>query len=388
MSTIYDEYLNNRNQIKADIDALDIEEMKKAQREKNAASMQADIDVSNAGYDSQIGNTQAYYDKRIDDTKIAYEDAYQRNAVQKLINEKQIAERNANLGLTDSGLNRTQQTAAQLSYANQKGKIDISRQSALDELNLNLTDAITTLENQKSSAERDITNDWNAYSDEQAQNEYNTKLSGYVDQYNSLGEQVADMYKAETDAAAEVQKAAIEAAAKKPNVSYGKGGTITNDYILKTENGLLSREYFGSLKDNDIDTVYNYGAKNENGDLEIISVTYTDNNSGKQTTIPYGKNPYTGDDNIRGNSDAAKAVEEYGKYDNGYQPKGVYLNGEKYGEFVECVGKTDAEETYGISFNVFKTKEKGIHYWIWDASINNYVEVERDQNGKWEVKGE
>lgn len=188
------------NSIIANMNALSLDEEQKKQREKYKADMQADIDADGASWDSQISTTQKYYDKQIGDAKIAYDSEYQKNAVQKLINEKQIAEKNANLGLTDSGLNRTQQTAAQLSYANQKGKIDLARQSALDNLTLAMTDAITTLQNQKATSARNITNKWNNYADTQAQNIYDTKYNGYVDMYN-----------AQVKADADVQKAAIEA---------------------------------------------------------------------------------------------------------------------------------------------------------------------------------
>ena len=134
--------------------ALSIDDEKKNMREKYKADMQADIDANGASWDSQINSTQNYYDKQIGDTKTAYDSEYQKNAVQKLINEKKIAETNANLGLTDSGLNRTQQTAAQLSYANQKGKIDLARQSALDNLTLAMTDAITTTKSKGSVGKR------------------------------------------------------------------------------------------------------------------------------------------------------------------------------------------------------------------------------------------
>lgn len=353
--------------------ALSIDDEKKNMREKYKPDMQADIDADGAVWDSQINSTQNYYDKQIGDTKTAYDSEYQKNAVQKLINEKKIAETNANLGLTDSGLNRTQQTAAQLSYANQKGKIDLARQSALDNLTLAMTDAITTLQNQKVASARDITKQWNDYADTQAQNIYNTKYNGYVDMHN-----------AQVEADAAVQKAAIEASAKAPNVSYGAGGTYDNNYILRTKDGLLSRGYYGTLKDNGVDTVYNY-----DDDGEILSVTYTDNNSEKQTTIAYGKNPYTGEDNINGNSDAAKAVKKYGAYDNGYQPKGVYLNGKDYGKMIEVVGKTDPKTTDGIAFNIFKTMDiaNGTHYWVWDAAINNYAEIIKT-GGEWKFEEE
>lgn len=362
------EILKQYNALKNQYDAVNYDSILKAQLEKDAANKKADVDTFSSGYDSQINNTQAVYDKKIADEKIAYDSEYQKNAVQKLINEKKIAETNANLGLTDSGLNRTQQTAVQLSYANQKGKIDLARQSALDNLTLAMTDAITTLQNKKASGIRDIENNWKSYSENQAQNTYKAQLNSIAGQLSDMGDQYVDAVKAEADAAG-----------KRPNISYGAGGTHDNNYILKTKDGLLSRSYYGTLKDNGVDTVYNY-----DGDGEILSVTYTDNNSGKQTTIAYGKNPYTGEDNINGNSDAAKAVKKYGAYDNGYQPKGVYLNGKDYGKMVGAVDKTDPTKTFGIAFNIFKTMDKAneTHYWVWDATINNYAEMIQVKNNE------
>jgi len=332
MSTI-NELLNQQKQIQAQIDAVDPDAIKKAQREKDRTNMQADIDVSNAGYDSQIGNTKANYGKQIDDTKIAYEDAYQKNAVQKLINEKQIAERNANLGLTDSGLNRTQQTAAQLSYANQKGKIDLSLQSALDELNLKLTDAITALENDKATAVRNITNNWNAYSDEQAQNTYNTKITGLVNQYNSLGEQITDMYKADADAAADVQKAAISASASGSNSGSG------SDTLLW---------YFTGTYDDDKNPIFR-------------------NSDGKTQAFGKGVNPYTGTKH----KDA-----KYGTFSNGYQPNNVGTYKDKNGNtVVNKLSKTGIKDyVNGVEQNVWQTDD-GTMY-IWDGTKNRYLKYE------------
>jgi len=325
------------NSIIEQMNALSFDEEKKKQREKYKTDMQADIDLSNAGYDSQINSMQNYYDKQIGDAKIAYDTEYQKNAVQKLINEKKIAETNANLGLTDSGLNRTQQTAAQLSYANQKGKIDLARQSALDNLTLAMTDAITTLQNQKAASARDITKQWNDYADIQAQNIYNTKYNGYVDMHN-----------AQVEADAAVQKAAIEASAKAPNVSYGAGGTSNGNYILQTSGGLLSRDFTGSLADNNINVIYNNDG----------TTTYVDNNSGKKTTLDSDINPYTG----TRNNDV-----DYGAFSNGYQPNNV--KGEKL-----FATKYDKVEVYdGSPQTVFKTKSND-KLWIWDAARNDYID--------------
>ena len=349
------------NEVKKQYDAVNYDTILKAQLEKDATNKQADIDTLTSNIDSQINNTQATYDKQIDDTKIAYEDAYQKNAVQKLINEKQISEKNANLGLTDSGLNRTQQTAAQLGYANQKGKIDIARQSALDELGLSLTNAITTLENEKASGIRDIENNWKSYSETQAQNTYNTQLSSYASQLSDLGDQYVDAVKAEADATAEVQKAAIEAAAKAPSVSYGAGGTSTGGYIVSSKTGTLSRDYMGSLKDNGVSTVYSY-----NDDGSIKKVTYTDSNSGISASFDVGVNPYTG----KMNKDLC---DEDGYYDpsrafaNGYQPNNV--KGEKLKKVKDAVVSVN-----GSNQSVWYAN--GVYY-IWDGAKNEYHQLSR-----------
>lgn len=116
----------------------DADKQTRDQRNKALKSVENSANLS-------IKQTTDEFNHATDQAKISYENEYQRNAVQKLINEKAIAEKNANLGLTDSGLNRTQQTAAQLSYANQKGDIDLARQNAIDTLQLNLSSAITDI---------------------------------------------------------------------------------------------------------------------------------------------------------------------------------------------------------------------------------------------------
>ena len=130
---------------------LKLEDYVKAAQEGFAADRDAEKGVINSTHDASKAYVQAVNDKAVTDTKADYDSQYERNAVQKLINEKQVAEKMANLGLTDSGLNRTQQTAVQLSYANQKGKLDLARQSALDDLALNLTSALTEIETNRSA---------------------------------------------------------------------------------------------------------------------------------------------------------------------------------------------------------------------------------------------
>lgn len=328
--------LKQYNAVKNQYDAVNYDTILKAQLEKDAANKKADVDTFSSGYDSQINNTQAVYDKKIADEKIAYDSEYQKNAVQKLINEKKIAETNANLGLTDSGLNRTQQTATQLSYANQKGKIDLARQNALDNLTLAMTDAITTLQNKKAIGIRDIENNWKSYSEKQAQNTYNTQLSSYVSQLSDLGNQYTDAVKAEADAAADVQKAAIAASAK-----------AETDKILW---------YFTGTYDDYDNPIFR-------------------NSDGKTQAFGAGINPYKGlmHNDVRdkdGNYDSRKA------FSNGYQPNNI---GGK---------KLYAQEEYEVYVNGNKQKvwsyDDGKTLWAWDGSINEYVDVtsRRDELGK------
>lgn len=302
------------NSIIEQMNALSFDEEKKKQREKYKTDMQADIDLSNAGYDSQINSTQNYYDRQIGDAKTAYDSEYQKNAVQKLINEKKIAEKNANLGLTDSGLNRTQQTAVQLSYANQKGKLDLARQSALDNLTLAMTDAITTLQNQKAASARDITKQWNDYADTQAQNIYNTKYNGYVDMHN-----------AQVEADAAVQKAAIEASAK----------------AKENENNKILWYYTGTY-DGSGNPIFR-------------------NSEGKTQAFGVGVNPYTGTKH----KDAKN-----GTFSNGYQPNNI--NGEKLIPAKNEKGATVYTNITGKQQTVWKC---GNSYYVWYGDENVYKEM-------------
>jgi hypothetical protein len=74
------------------------------------------------------------YNAQIADTNESYEGLFRKNAVQKVLNERDLERRAAEMGLTDSGLSRTQMTANQLSYANQNAEYRRARQKAVDTL--------------------------------------------------------------------------------------------------------------------------------------------------------------------------------------------------------------------------------------------------------------
>lgn len=353
------------------------------QKDEYAATISAD-------YDKTIENLTNQNKKAVSDTITSYENEYGRNAVQKIINEKLIAEKNSDLGITDSGLNKTQLTAAQLSYANQKGKLDVSKESALKDLALNLESSIVSVNQQKNNAIMQNNTYWDEISREEGIREYNYAK-------NDLDNNIA------IDKQELLQVEAIEENEKLYNNVYGTSDLSTNTNtttmvnttvnkgninrttsIIDTKNGLLSRDYYGTLKDNNIETTYNSAGG------KIVSVTYTDKKFGKEVTIDYGVNPYTGDNNKSGDSDAAKAANKYQTYSNGYQPKGVIIDGVDYGKIIKAVDKTTPEKTDGIAFNVHKTIGNGTHYWVWKAKENNYVEViptlDEKNESEWKEK--
>ena len=301
-----------------------LDDYKKELEKLYAASQAEDIAASDKKYETEKKLTNDQYNRQINETENSYEDLYRENAVQKLINEREIAENMANLGLTDSGLNRTQQTAVQLSYANNKNKIDTTRQKAVDQLTYSLADAISKLDTAKTEAAAGIKSNYAS-----------AIASGAQEMYNNAVEQERKYREAQLQAQLEAQKQALEYQAQQK----------ANNYILQTSGGLLRRDFQGSLKDNNVDVIYNTDG----------TTTYVDNNSGKKTTIPSNMNPYKGTIN----KDTANGV-----FSNGYQPDNV--NG------VKLVSSGAKANINGIEQTVWRANGK---YYLWSGKDNKYIQL-------------
>lgn len=302
-------------------------------KKQGTARQKADVAASDKMYDTQRQQTQNTYNRQIQDTNNSYEDMYRENAVQKLINEREIAEDMAGLGLTDSGLNRTQQTAVQLSYANGKNKIDVNRQKAVDTLTASLADAISSIDANKLAAAEKIRSSYESSWNSAAQSTYAKELEEQT-------KRVEANIKAQKEQIAEQEKA---------------------NYIIQTNGGTLRRNFTGSLKDNNVSVIYDKTNK---------TTTYIDNNSGKKTTVSSSINPYTGSDN-------SELIEEFGAFDNGYQPRGV----RGHGKLLRSVGK---DAINGNMQNIFEAADASL--WIWDGSINEYRMVDINGDGESNIK--
>ena len=325
-----------------------IDELYNEYKKLGTAQRDADIAASDKVYDTQKLQTQNTYNRQIDETSKAYEDLYDENAVQRLINEREVAENMANLGLTDSGLNRTQQTAVQLSYANSKNKIDVTRQKAIDTLTASLADAISKIDTDKLSAAENIRSSYDNSWRSSAQSTYATELEEETKRQKQAYDYSLKMY--------DKQQAALEKQLQAQKEA---------SYIIKTAGGLLSRDYQGSLKDNGVSVIYN-------GD----TTTYIDNNSGKKTTIASNINPYTG----TVNPDTANGV-----WDNGYQPDNIKK--EKLKAAKDTDGNKATAIVNGREQTIFKCSSG---YYLWHGAENKYYRLTRAeciQNGiyvdKW-----
>lgn len=301
-----------------------LDDYKKELEKLYAASQAEDIAASDKKYETEKKLTNDQYNRQINETENSYEDLYRENAVQKLINEREVAENMANLGLTDSGLNRTQQTAVQLSYANNKNKIDTTRQKAVDQLTYSLADAISKLDTAKTEAAAGIKSNYAS-----------AIASGAQEMYNNAVEQERKYREAQLQADLELRKKALEYEAEQE----------ANNYILQTSGGLLRRDFQGSLKDNNVDVIYNTDG----------TTTYIDNNSGKKTTLSSNINPYTGTIN----KDTANGV-----FSNGYQPNNV--NG------VKLVSSGAKANINGNEQTVWKANGK---YYLWSGKDNKYIQL-------------
>ncbi len=311
------------------------EEYLKEQEESRKAELENRLNTSNESFDTQKTQVTENYNKQIDDTTDSYEDLYRENAVQKIINERAVAENMANLGLTDSGLNRTQQTAVQLSYANNKAKFDVSRQKAVDSLVLQLANEISEIDIDKATAEQSIRDTWAEENKTYAANLYNTDVEAATARYEAEQEQIAARYEAEQEQIAATNKAYYEA--------------------LSNQQSSVN--------------LYTYSGEDDNG-----RKVYYDSN-GKKYTKDVGINPYTG--NVH------EDAKENGKYDskktfaNGYQPNNYK------GDPLILHDKNAIEVVKGKKQSVWKVVKNGkTTYYAWNGAAETYFPVKL-KDGNW-----
>ena len=88
--------------------------------------------VSDAFYDAAIETSRKDHEASAKQTEDSYRSVYDANAVNELVMRREIQEAIANMGLTDSGLNATQQTAVSLQRGRADSEATRQKQAAVD----------------------------------------------------------------------------------------------------------------------------------------------------------------------------------------------------------------------------------------------------------------
>lgn len=141
------------------------------------------IDSTNAAIDRSAAASQAKVQKQIDALPQQYQQGYDTNALQQLVNQRQLQERMANLGLTDSGLNRTQETALAVTKGNADAKLTAQKQAAADALAQAITDLTLQAQQQKDTNAANLWNAANTDIANQRTSLYNADVSAQAQRY-------------------------------------------------------------------------------------------------------------------------------------------------------------------------------------------------------------
>lgn len=147
------------------------------------------------------------YQTQLEQLPQQYQKLYDANAVQELVGRRQVQEAMANMGLTDSGLNRTQQTALSVQKGNADANVRIAQQQKTQELQDKISQLIESGAAQKQQQEasvRGTSSDW-----------YNSLLANYYSDAQQRGTALYDAEQERLYQAAEAEKqrkAALEQA--------------------------------------------------------------------------------------------------------------------------------------------------------------------------------
>lgn len=176
------------------------------------ASVDEAIDNNAATIDKQVAATTGKLQQSIDSADKQYRDQYDTNAIAQLVNQKKLKENMANMGLTDSGLNRTQQTALTVQRGNADAATRRQQQAYVDQLQKAIDEAFTAGEARKANYEIEANANYNEWvndtmaalhqtADTNATNLYNQQEAGYDAQYTAdvEAETAADQRKLELE---------------------------------------------------------------------------------------------------------------------------------------------------------------------------------------------
>lgn len=169
VDSLYNQGLNNANNLK---------EQRTQADEAFIKQVQDAIDKSTASAAKPIQT-------QIEQLPSQYQKLYDTNAVQELVNRRQVQETMANMGLTDSGLNRTQQTAIAIQRGNADAAARLEQQQKTQELQDKIAQLMESGAAQKQQQEAAIRNDSANWYNNLLGDMYNNAVNMGYNQYNT-----------------------------------------------------------------------------------------------------------------------------------------------------------------------------------------------------------
>lgn len=219
-------------------------ELLKQSKDKRNALAQTVKNTINANAQDTIQQIETAGEASIKDAEHAYDDVINIANVQRLVDERAVSEAMANMGMTDSGLNRTQQTAVQLSASRKIAEAQIARQKQIDALALQIRQNILDVEKQRSASLAE------------AETSRQADIMGIEDTYNTNRNKFAtDMYeqtqkaeKERTEAEAEVLKDKAKARDNLLKIFYATNelGNSANSDEYKQQAALSFYKQYGA----------------------------------------------------------------------------------------------------------------------------------------------
>lgn len=169
VDSLYNQGLNNANNLK----------------EQRTQADEAFIKQVQDAIDKSTASAAKPYQTQIEQLPSQYQKLYDTNAVQELVNRRQVQETMANMGLTDSGLNRTQQTAIAIQRGNADAAARLEQQQKTQELQDKIAQLMESGAAQKQQQEAAIRNDSANWYNNLLGDMYNNAVNMGYNQYNT-----------------------------------------------------------------------------------------------------------------------------------------------------------------------------------------------------------
>lgn len=187
--------------------------------EQRKQSDQQLINDANAAIDRTTAASTKPYQTQIEQLPEAYQKQFDANAVQELVGRRKVEEAMANMGLTDSGLNRTQQTALSVQRGNADAAARLEQQKKTQELQDKIAQLIEAGAAQKQQQAAGVLSNTSNWFNDALASSYNTAMQQGTSMYNADLARDEQARQAELDrknalAVADKQKEAAQEKAK------------------------------------------------------------------------------------------------------------------------------------------------------------------------------